>query len=63
MTTVAPGPGQVETRWTAQRLTRWSLLMVVVYLMWAVALGFFGSLVVMPWLDLSEGSLLGDACP
>lgn len=58
MTTVAPSPGHVQTRWTAQRLTRWSLLMIVVYLMWAIALGFFGSLVLMPWLDLSEGSLL-----
>jgi phosphoglycerol transferase MdoB-like AlkP superfamily enzyme len=58
MTTVTPISGHVETRWTPQRLTSWSLLMVVVYLMWAAALGFFGSLVLMPWLDLPEGSLL-----
>jgi hypothetical protein len=32
--------------------------MVVAYVMWAIALGFFGSLVLMPWLGLAEGDLL-----
>jgi hypothetical protein len=32
--------------------------MLPLYLVWAVALAFFGSLVLMPWLDLAEGGLL-----
>lgn len=58
MTTVAPRPGPVSTTWPASRLTLWSLLMVIATLVWGVALGFFGSLVLMPWLGLSEGDLL-----
>jgi hypothetical protein len=46
------------TRWSASRLTRLSFVMIAVYVLVAVILGFFGSLVLMPWLGLSEGDLL-----
>lgn len=54
----APAPQVRGSRWSSSRLTQWSLLMLVVYLGWALVLGFFSSLVLMPQLGLSEGDLL-----
>ncbi len=58
MTAQSPVVTTEETRWSANRLTRLSFVMIAVYVLVAVALGFFGSLVLMPWLGLSEGDLL-----
>jgi len=58
MTTQISGPTTEGTRWSAHRLTRLSFVMIAVYVLWALVLGFFGSLVLMPWLGLSEGDLL-----
>jgi hypothetical protein len=58
MTALAPTPSTADTRWPAQRLTVWSLMMLLVYVLWGLALGFFGSIVLLPALDLAEGDLL-----
>lgn len=57
MTAPAPAP-QTHQPHDARQLTRWSLLMLPVYLVWALGLAMVGSMILMPMLDLSEGDLL-----
>lgn len=58
MNVQTPAQGRSHQPWSPGRLTRWSLLMIVVYVVWALVLGMTLGALLMSWLGLSEGDLL-----
>jgi len=58
MSVMVPPAQQERPVWSAHRLTVWSFLMLVVYVVWYFALGMLGMMVLLPALGLSEGDLL-----